>query len=86
MSRWSFEDDEDEIAVGTQVCVGDSSPWGSGAKIIRKASIKDIIAEGYEIETASTEEEILYWVEYMNKNYPPEYVWRGNLYPYFLGE
>lgn len=86
MSNWSFEEEKNEILIGTQVCVGDHYPWESGAEIARKASIKEIKAEGYEIETVRTDDEILYWVEYANKNYPPEYVWRGNLYPVLLEE
>ena len=84
MNHWSFDDREgkNEISIGTSVCMGDSYPWGATAKITRKASFKDIIAEGYEIE--GNDNEILYWIEYVNKNYPAEYAWRSNLYPVLL--
>lgn len=84
MNQWSFDDrdNKNEIPVGTSVCMGDSYPWGAYAKVVRKASIKDIIAEGYEIEAG--DDEILYWIEYVNKNYPAEYAWRSNLYPFLL--
>ena len=84
MNRWSFDDSEgkNDIAIGTSVCMGDSYPWGAEAKIVRKASIKEILAEGYEIEAGS--DEILYWIEYVNNNYPAEYAWRSNLYPILL--
>ena len=84
MNQWSFDDLEgkNEIPIGTSVCMGDNYPWGATAKIARKASIKDIIAEGYEIE--GNDNEILYWIEYVNKNYPAEYAWRSNLYPVLL--
>jgi len=84
MNHWSFDDLEgkNSIPIGTSVCMGDSYPWGAGAKIVRKASIKEILAEGYEIE--GSDDEILYWIEYINKNYPAEYAWRSNLYPVLL--
>lgn len=87
MNHWSFDDLEgkNEISIGTSVCMGDSYPWGATAKITRKSSIKDIIAEGYEIEgIEGNDDEILYWIEYVNKNYPAEYAWRSNLYPVLL--
>ena len=49
MYKWSFDEDENEILVGTQVCVGNHYPWIFGAEIVRKASIKEIRAEGYEV-------------------------------------
>ena len=63
MNHWTFDDIEgkNEIAIGTSVCMGDSYPWGATAKITRKASIKEIIAEGYEIEgIEGNDDEILY--------------------------
>ena len=77
MNRWSSDDSEgkNEIPIGTSVCMGDSYPQGAEAKIVRKASIKEILAEG---------DEILYWLEYVNNNYPAEYAWRSNLYPVLL--
>ena len=63
MNRWSSDDSEgkNEIPIGTSVCMGDSYPWGATAKVTRKASIKDIIAEGYEIEGIEAGgDEILY--------------------------
>lgn len=84
MNQWSFDDlgGKNEIPIGTSVCMGDSYPWGAGAKIVRKASIKEIKAEGYEIE--GNDDEILYGIEYENKNYPAKYAWRSNLYPVLL--
>jgi predicted thioesterase len=74
MPKLSFDENKNEISVGTQVCVGDCYPWGSGAEIVRASSIQEIKAEGYEIEAVSSDDEILYWIEYVNKNYSPEYV------------
>lgn len=87
MHYWSFDDlqGENEIEIGTIVCMGDNSPWGAMATVTRKASIKEIKAEGYEIEDIEgNDDEILYWIEYVNKNYQCEYSWRSNLYPALL--
>lgn len=87
MNNWSFDDPDgkNENSIGTKVCMGDSYLWGSAATITRKASIKEIKAEGYEIEDIEgNDDEILYWIEYVNKNYLAEYSWRSNLYPVLL--
>lgn len=80
----SFNDAIDEIPIlpgGTPACMGDHYPYGSGGKITKKATIAESRLEGWEIEGQFTENEVLYWFEYANKNYPAEYVWRSNLYP-----
>lgn len=78
----SFDDAPDEISIsfdGTPANAFDAYPYGAAGRIVKKATLAEIEAEGFDVSEAGNLDQTLYLFEFKDGR-PSEYVWRSNLY------